>query len=66
MFIEETVHSQISLSDAHNLGRIQVVVGRVHRSLRRTPRRSTKEKDEPVTEVTEKVLKGKAITNTVR
>ena len=66
MFIEETVHSQISLSEVQNLGKIQVIVKRVHRSLRTTPRRSTKEKDEPVTEVTEKVLKGKAITNTVR
>ena len=66
MFIEETVHSPISLSDVQDLGRIRVTVGRVHRSLRSTPRRSTKEKQKPVTEVTEKVLKGKAITNTVR
>ncbi|KAM0796727.1 hypothetical protein BDR22DRAFT_500816 [Usnea florida] len=64
--MKETVHSQISLSDVQNLGRIQVIVERVDCSLRRTPRRSTKEKDEPVTEVPEKVLKGNAITNTVR
>lgn len=58
--------SRVSLSDVQNLGRIQVTVGRVHRPLRSTPLRTTKWKQEPVTEVTEKVLKGKAITNTVR
>lgn len=63
---EETVDSQTSLSDVQNLGRIQVKVARVHRILRSTPIQATKGKHKPVTEVTEKVLKGKAIANTVR
>lgn len=63
---KETIDSQTSLSDVQNLGRIQVEVGRVHRIPRSTPIRATKASQKPVTEVTEKILKGKAIANTVR
>lgn len=58
--------SENTLSDVQNLGRIQVKVARVHRILRSTPIRPNKVTQKQITEVTEKVLKGKAIANTVR
>lgn len=63
--IEETTDSQAP-SDVQNLGRIQVKVARVHRDLRSTPIRAKGATQKPITEVTEKILKGKAIANTVR
>ncbi|CAF9915506.1 MAG: hypothetical protein ALECFALPRED_010231 [Alectoria fallacina] len=64
--MKDTFDFHTSLSDVQNLGRIQVKVARVHRILRLTPIRATKGIQKPVTEVTEKILKGKAIANTVR
>ncbi len=53
-------------SDLENLGRIRVTAQRVLRTRRALPHHNYGIHHKPVTEVSEKLLKGKAITNTVQ
>lgn len=56
-----------SLAKGNDLGTIRVTVHPVHRTKRYSPLHTAKDRSEkPIVEVSEKTLKGKAITNTVR
>ena len=63
---EESVDSKLTSSDLNNLGRIQITIQRVLRETMKVPVPATKISLEPTVEVSEKLLKGKAITNTIR
>lgn len=49
-----------------DLGRIKVTVQRVYLEKRAVPQRCPKDDGDQITEVSEKMLKGKAIVSTVR
>lgn len=63
---EDSMDSATSLAEMKGIGKISVTVHRVHRIKRAIPRRSIVGHQKPITEVSEKVLKGKAIANTVQ
>lgn len=54
------------MAEVKDLGRIQVSVHRVHRTKRAVPLHTPKEIEGPILEVSEKTVKGKAITNIVQ
>lgn len=63
----DTVDSGPSVAEVKDLGKIRVSICRVHRTMRALPIHTQKDAiEKPIVEVSEKMLKGKAITNTVR
>lgn len=62
----DTVDSGPSVAEVKDLGKIQVSIRRVHRTKRALPLHTPKDKiGKPIVEVSEKILKGRAIVNTV-
>lgn len=65
-YVEDNADTKSSPEKLKSLGRIQVKVQRVLRTVRAVPSHCPKIMEKPITEVSEKMLKGKAVTNTVR
>lgn len=63
---DDTAGIGLSVDDVKDLGRIRVKVCRIYRFKRAVPLYSTRQAQEPVTEVSEKILKGKATGNIAR
>lgn len=62
----DTVDSGPSVAEVKDLGKIQVSIRRVHRTKRALPLHTPKDKiGKPIVEISEKILKGRAIVNTV-
>lgn len=63
---DENAGAGMSVDDVKDLGRLRVKIWRVHRTKRAVPRPCSMRTQGPVTEVSEKILKGRAIGNIVR
>ena len=67
VYTGDTMDSGPSMTEVKDLGKIRVTIRRVHRTKRASPLYASKDKmGRPIVEVSEKILKGKAISNTVR
>lgn len=63
--VADTADGKASVDQVKNIGRIKLEVNRIYRVKLASPRYVSKTLGKQITEVSEKMLKGKAIVNTI-